>query len=1049
MTETNFGSAILSAPAKSPVTIRRTRLLQALHGAIGRGLVVVQAPAGYGKSTLIESFAAEVDFHIAWVSLDSSSTVPEVLATTLASALSGGAAVPLQAADNQTHLRAYLAAALHELAEREPRPLMLVLDNTRMLGRSVESCELLAWLFEALPEGSEVVLVGREALPLTEIDRRLAGGECLFLGPEELAFTVDEATELARFRGAGVDPVAAHQATDGWPIALAGVISGTVPLGKAAALSAPGSWERFVTREVWASVPEELTLPLLRLSVLTVIDTHSANALVGRQVWKELRAWLTNRGFLSDHVTESTVLLNESFRRLLHTRLLTLHPELAASTTREVATRMVEAGAVAEAIHVVIELDDQELLQEILAEHANSLLLQGAFALLRRAFDALGTISLDPLSPLNGVRLRVLAHSGFLEAALEQAGALLRRKGVPAETRFHALLAQIRALKALGRGPELTRLFDETRESVTGADPLVVADYHFQQAQHALHSTADYARADALLRMCCDLADQCGAVQLATLARSTRGDLLLLQGNAPAAVDELIRAAGGWRRARAHGNLAWTLNNLGLAHVTIGDFESAVQVLDECRAEAIMTDDTRMEAYAIATLGDCRLAQGDPVTARVHYEDALRRTAQGVLDPTLTLFSLIGLSACALGTGELRHADFLANRALELAQEMANRPNLASSKLQLAATHSAANDHVNAIRLAEEALATFEEVESAISVRVAQFRLALVRFAADDRAGAEASLLELSACVSEPWMIGALAPFIHQNPMFAQWAASRRGLSPVLAEGIRREVGQRVPEQQETATAALPRISVRSLGQLAIELDGKAIPDSRWSTVKAKELFFLFLANPEGIRKEEAVIALTPDLDAAKSNSTFHSNLYRLRRALYPEIVVRQDNLYRLNQDAVIEWDVELFAQALESAQQYRGGSPERAEAYERAVDLYRGPFAPEFFGEWADALRDRIERQNLQTLSSLAGFYAARGEYERAAQQLELVLVASPYNEEAVHMLALNRARAGNAIAALGALDEFGRRIDRDLGERLPVRLRDLRASIASGAAV
>ncbi len=1039
----------MSARTTGPAVIRRTRLLEALHGSIGGGLVVAQAPAGYGKSTLIESFAAEVDFHVAWVSLDSSSTVPEVLATTIAGALSGDSAGPLPVADSQTQLRAYLAAAVRDLAEHEPGPIMLVIDNTHVLARSVDSCELLGWLFEALPEGSEAILVGREALPLTEIDRRIASGECLFLGPEDLAFTMDEAAQLACLRGSDVDPGAAHKATDGWPIALAGVLSGTVPLGNAAALTAPGSWERFVTREVWASVPDELTLPLLRLSVLAVIDVHSANALVGRQSWKKLREWLATRGFLSDHVTESTVRLNESFRRLLHTRLQTLHPDLAAETTREVARDMVDAGAIADAIHVVIEMDDQELLQEILTEHANSLLLQGAFALLTRAFDALGTISLDPLAPLNGVRLRVLAHSGFLEAALDQAGALLRRKGVPAETRFHALLAQIRALKALGRGPELTRLFDETRESVTGADPLVVADYHFQQAQHALHSTADYARADALLRTCCELAEECGAAQLATLARSTRGDLLLLQGNAPAAVDELIRAAGGWRRANAHGNLAWTLNNLGLAHVTIGDFESAVIVLEECRAEATMTDDTRMEAYAIATLGDCRLAQGDPVSARAHYEDALRRTAQGVLDPTLTLFTLIGLSACALGTGEVRHADFLANRAFELAQEMGNRPNLASCKLQLAATHSASSDHTNAIRLAEEALATFEEVQSAIAIRVARFRLALVRFAADDRAGAEEDLLGLSDCVSEPWMIGALAPLIHQNPMFAQWAASRRGLSPVLVEGIRREVEQRVPEQVEEVAAGLPRITVRSLGQLAVEIDGEAIPDSRWSTVKAKELFFLFLANPEGIRKEEAVIALTPDLDSAKRNSTFHSNLHRLRRALYPEIVVRKDNLYRLNQDAAIEWDVEQFAQALETAQQHRGGSPERAEAYERAVSLYRGPFAPEFFGEWADALRDRIERQNLQTLSSLAGFYAARGEYERAAQQLELVLVASPYNEEAVHMLALNRARAGNGIAAIGALDEFGRRIDRDLGESLPGRLRELRASIASGAAV
>ncbi|MCA9853913.1 MAG: hypothetical protein KC482_10000, partial [Dehalococcoidia bacterium] len=127
-----------------------------------------------------------------------------------------------------------------------------------------------------------------------------------------------------------------------------------------------------------------------------------------------------------------------------------------------------------------------------------------------------------------------------------------------------------------------------------------------------------------------------------------------------------------------------------------------------------------------------------------------------------------------------------------------------------------------------------------------------------------------------------------------------------------------------------------------------------WATARAKELFFLFLANPQGIRKEEAVVALSPDLSPAKSNSTFHSNLHRLRKALFYDVIVREDNIYRLNPAAAIEWDVEQFAQALENAQRHASGTPERAAAYERAVSLYRGPFAPEFFGEWADAIRDR-----------------------------------------------------------------------------------------------
>ena len=67
--------------------LRRARLLNQLHDGIGNGLIVVQAPAGYGKSSLLAQFATELDYRICWLTLDASSNVPEVLADQLASAI--------------------------------------------------------------------------------------------------------------------------------------------------------------------------------------------------------------------------------------------------------------------------------------------------------------------------------------------------------------------------------------------------------------------------------------------------------------------------------------------------------------------------------------------------------------------------------------------------------------------------------------------------------------------------------------------------------------------------------------------------------------------------------------------------------------------------------------------------------------------------------------------------------------------------------------------------------------------------------------------------
>ena len=67
------------------------------------------------------------------------------------------------------------------------------------------------------------------------------------------------------------------------------------------------------------------------------------------------------------------------------------------------------------------------------------------------------------------------------------------------------------------------------------------------------------------------------------------------------------------------------------------------------------------------------------------------------------------------------------------------------------------------------------------------------------------------------------------------------------------------------------------------------------------------VAKPDGLRKEEAVEQLYPDLEPEKCNSAFHSNLYRVRKALYQESVVKRDGAYVLNPEGEFEWDVAEF----------------------------------------------------------------------------------------------------------------------------------------------
>src|SRR4030067_717843 len=54
-------------PGRSPSVIRRSRLVDYLHENLGRKLLLVTAPAGYGKTTLLIDFASDVDFPVYFV----------------------------------------------------------------------------------------------------------------------------------------------------------------------------------------------------------------------------------------------------------------------------------------------------------------------------------------------------------------------------------------------------------------------------------------------------------------------------------------------------------------------------------------------------------------------------------------------------------------------------------------------------------------------------------------------------------------------------------------------------------------------------------------------------------------------------------------------------------------------------------------------------------------------------------------------------------------------------------------------------------------------
>ena len=83
----------VTVPPRAPGTLHRERLTDFLHEHIDRKVILVSAPAGYGKTTMLVDFTHETDLPVCWYRLDP--TLPPVPIPVLCEASTGSREVSL------------------------------------------------------------------------------------------------------------------------------------------------------------------------------------------------------------------------------------------------------------------------------------------------------------------------------------------------------------------------------------------------------------------------------------------------------------------------------------------------------------------------------------------------------------------------------------------------------------------------------------------------------------------------------------------------------------------------------------------------------------------------------------------------------------------------------------------------------------------------------------------------------------------------------------------------------------------------------------------
>src|SRR5205809_3403675 len=285
----------LYLPPLRPHVVSRPRLLERLNEGLHRKLILISAPAGFGKTTLISEWVEGIERPTAWLSLDEGDNDPTRFLTCLVAALQtiaatiGEGVLGVLQSSQPPPSEAILTALLNEITTL-PDNFVLVLDDYHVIDAKPVDMAL-TYLVEHLPLQMHLVIATRED-PQLPLARLRARGHLTELRAADLRFTASEAAEfLNQIMGlslSAADIAALEDHTEGW---IAGL--------QLAALSMQGHQDvpgfirafagdhryivDYLVEEVLQRQPESIRRFLLQTSILERLNGPLCDAVTGQQ----------------------------------------------------------------------------------------------------------------------------------------------------------------------------------------------------------------------------------------------------------------------------------------------------------------------------------------------------------------------------------------------------------------------------------------------------------------------------------------------------------------------------------------------------------------------------------------------------------------------------------------------------------------------------------------------------------------------------------------------------------------------------------------------
>jgi LuxR family maltose regulon positive regulatory protein len=1015
----------ISQPRRRPEIVARQRLLENLYDQLEKKLILIVAPAGYGKTSLLIDLAANSDLPICWLSLDSLDQEPQRFLSYVISSIHQSfpdfgreSTVTLESlASFEKDSERLLITLSNEINSRIHEHFLLILDDYHNVDSALNIRLLVNRFIQLSGENVHILLSSRSLPNIPDMPLMVARDMVAGLSYEELSFQPEEIQQyfIQNSQRALTDQEAAKLAreTEGWiaAIHLTSALSSIHP--PAQPFGSSGDLFDFFASEVLDKQTPAMREFLLVTAPFEAFNASLCEAVLDPLLPDEKRDWSalvasiqTNNVFTVPLGPDGRwIRYHNLFRHFLQSRLQYEHPTLAWHIQNSLARYYEDNRSWEEALHLYESLGDQQSLIRVFSKAGIDFIRNGRLLTLSNWLEHLSA-SIPQDNPvilsLQGASQANQGDAQLAVSILNKAEAGFRRNGDMGNL-TRVLNRRAIAYRRLGEYEKMLADADET---------ILLAKDQDEQGLQEAFAEEHRMRGQAFFRLgrfeesmqCYEIAlnryTELGVTSGIPVLELDMGVVFVEKGDTSTAKQYYNRALLAWEKSGDLVRKANLLNNLGVLYHTDGEFEQAFTTFEQGLEACEKCGDRRTQALTLCSLGDLLTDIKDYEQGRRCFEQAFTISSQ-LNDSFLVYYSSLASGRLMRLEGQVEEAELAFNQ-LAARQGTSSPYRLSQFGFEQACCKLAGGHPQEAAAILEKSILMHQQTGFSdelckfliwLSAAYAQYDKKscldeLDKFASLDCMQLKSSSIYINAAQAYPFLEKSLeAEKI--NPAVKKFFIRSVGFAEEL-KGMRRRLRQISKRVQITP----PPLKILTLGEAQVIRNSSPLGLPDWQTRETRDLFF-FLFFHSAQTKEQIATIFWPDITPARLKMRFKTTIYRLRHAVGQEVILFEGERYGFNRNVDYTCDLDDFNLYLEAARK-SSENRQTVDILQKAVDLVHGPYLANIDADWVMPERVRLQEIYQTALLRLAELYLELGQAESSLEASRRALLSDHLLEQA-----------------------------------------------------